>query len=112
MSTWSRRRFTATTPTGTTTKAVAAAAQLQTTDQLLDVAGTTTIDSNNGLRGTLDEVFLDMMKWTMVAGGKVDMTLPDGTTILADSMTYDRNKQFYSFKNVTLTLPSTPGETQ
>jgi lipopolysaccharide assembly outer membrane protein LptD (OstA) len=97
---------------GQVTKASASAAQLQTTDQLISVPGTTVVESTDGLKGTLDMVFLDAMNWTLAAGGKVDMTLPDGTHILADSMTYERNAQHYTFRNVTLELPMTPGESQ
>lgn len=104
--------LTATTVEGQVTKASASAAQLQTTDQLISVPGTTVVESTDGLKGTLDMVFLDAMNWTLAAGGKVDMTLPDGTRILADSMTYERNAQHYTFRNVTLELPMTPGEGQ
>lgn len=104
--------LTATTVAGQVTKATASAAQLQTTDQLISVPGATVVESTDGLKGRLDMVFLDAMNWTLAAGGKVDMTLPDGTRILADSMTYERNAQHYTFRNVTLELPMTPGESQ
>lgn len=104
--------LTATTVAGVVTRATASAAQLQTTDQLVNVPGTTAIESSEGLKGTLDMVFLDALNWTMAAGGKVDVTLPDGTHVLADSMTYERAKQHYTFRNVTLELPTTPGDNQ
>lgn len=104
--------LTVTTPTGTVTTATAPAGQLQTTNQLLDVPGTTTVSSTDGLKGTLDAVFLDIMNWRLTAGGKVDMTLPDGTHLTSDNMSYDRNTRHYTFRNVTLELPMTPGESQ
>jgi hypothetical protein len=103
--------FTATAPTGAVMKATADAAQLQTTDQLLDVPGTAYIEGTDGLKGTMDAVFLDLMNWTLAAGGKVDLTLADGTHIESDSMTYDRKLRRTTFTNVTLTLPMMPGDT-
>jgi lipopolysaccharide export system protein LptC len=103
-------KLTATTPDGTHTEATAAAAQLQTTDQLLDVPGTTTIESTSGFHGTLDGVFLDIMKWTMVASGRVDLTLPDGTRVESVGMTFDRDKHLTTFTDVTVTLPTLPGD--
>jgi lipopolysaccharide export system protein LptC len=111
-------KLTSATPDGIETTAIADAAQLQTTDQLLDVPGTTAINSTNGFFGTLDGVFLDIMNWTMVASGKVDLTLPDGMRIESVGMTFDRDKHLTTFTDVTVTLPmteddeATPGETQ
>ena len=102
-------KFSVTQPTASVMTATALDARLQTSSQLLDVPGTTTVASTDGLAGTLDAMFIDLMNWTMVAGGKVDLTLPDGTRIQADGMTYDRDKKLYTFSRVTLDLPMTPG---
>ncbi|MGV3491921.1 MAG: hypothetical protein ACO1OG_11420 [Devosia sp.] len=103
-------RFTATAPSGDLMIATAAGAQLQTTDQLLEVPGTATLESNGGLSGTLDAVFLDIMNWRMTAAGKVDLTLPDGTHIESDGMTYDRETRHFTFTRVKLQIPMLPGE--
>ncbi|MGV3491527.1 MAG: hypothetical protein ACO1OG_09420 [Devosia sp.] len=103
-------RFTATAPSGDLMIATAVGAQLQTTDQLLEVPGTATLESNGGLNGTLDAVFLDIMNWRMNAAGKVDLTLPDGTHIESDGMTYDREKRHFTFTKVKLQIPMLPGE--
>lgn len=88
-----------------------AAARLQTSDLLLDVPGTANLTSTDGLAGTLDGVFADLMNWKMTASGKVDIKWPDGSTIVSDGMSYDRKSGTYTFKDVTVTLTETPGET-
>lgn len=102
-------QFSLTQPSALVLTATADEARLQTGDQLLDVPGTTTVASTDGMAGTLDAMFVDLMNWTMVAGGKVDLSLADGTRIQADGMTYDRKKKLYTFTRVTLDLPMTPG---
>lgn len=92
-------------------RAEAAAAQFQTNDQLVTVPGITTVTSTDGLNGTLEAVFVDMLNWTMVASGKVDITLPGGSHLVSDGMSYDRKSGVYTFKRANVTLVSTPGET-
>lgn len=104
--------FTMTPPTGAAMQAEAAAAQFQTNDQLLNVPGVAHITSSEGLDGTLEAVFADLMNWTMVASGAVDITLAGGSNIISDGMTYDRGTGIYTFKNARVTLVSTPGETE
>ena len=91
---------------------MAAAAQFQTNDQLLNVPGVAHVTSTEGLDGTLEAVFADLMSWTMVASGNVNITLPSGSNIISDGMTYDRGTGIYTFKNARVTLVSTPGETE
>lgn len=104
--------FTMTPPKGAAMTAAAAAARLQTGDQLLDVPGTTHISSTEGLDGTLVGVFADLLNWKMVASGAVDLKLPGGSTIVSDGMTYDRATGIYTFKDVTVNLVETPGEAE
>lgn len=104
--------FTMTPPEGAAMQAEAAAAQFQTNDQLLNVPGVTHVTSTDGLDGTLELVFADLINWTMVASGAVNITLPSGSNIISDGMTYDRDSGIYTFKNARVTLVSTPGETE
>ncbi len=104
--------FTMTPRNGPKMTASAAAAQFQTGDQLLNIAGITTINSENGTFGTIEGAFVDLMHWTMVAGGAVDIKLPDGSSIKSTGMSYDRSAGLYSFTNATVTLMMTPGETR
>lgn len=104
--------FTMTPPEGAAMQAVAAAAQFQTNDQLLIVPGVVHITSSEGLDGTLEAVFADLMNWKMVASGAVNITMPGGSNIISDGMTYDRETGIYTFKHANVTLVSTPGETE
>lgn len=104
--------FTMTPPSGAAMAAEAAAARFQTNDQLLDVPGIAHVTSTDGLDGTLEAVFADLMNWKMVASGAVDIKLPGGSSIVSDGMTYDRATGIYTFKDVTVTLIATPGETE
>ncbi len=104
--------FTMTPTTGAAMQAEAAAAQFQTNDQLLNVPGVARVTSTEGLDGTLEGVFADLMNWRLVASGNVDITMPGGSHIVSDGMTYDRGTGIYTFKNARLTLGATPGETE
>jgi len=104
--------FTMTPPEGAAMQAAAAAAQFQTNDQLLNVPGVAHISSTEGLDGTLEGVFADLLHWKLVASGTVDITMPGGSHIVSDGMTYDHETGIYTFKNARVTLVSTPGETE
>lgn len=95
---------------GATVTATADAAQFQTSNQLLNVPGTTYVKGTDGLEGTVDGIFADLMKWTVTASGKVHIKLPDGSTLDSNGMSYDHKAALYSFKDVTVNLEMTPGE--
>lgn len=97
---------------GATLKAHSATAQFQTSNQLLNVPGTTYVSGTDGLKGTLDGIFADLMAYTMSASGKVHLEMPDGTTLDSVGMSYDHKSGQYSFKDVTVNLMMTPGEKQ
>jgi hypothetical protein len=88
------------------------AAQFQTSNQLLNVPGTTYVTGSDGLEGTVDGIFADLMNWTMTASGKVHVKLNDGSTLDASGMSYDHKAGLYSFSDVTVNLEMTPGETK
>lgn len=104
--------FTMTPLRGAEMRAQAAAAQFQTNDQLVNVPGVVHVTSNEGLDGTLEGVFADLMNWKLVASGAVNITLPGGSTVTSQGMTYDRQTGTYTFKRARVTLVSTPGEPQ
>ncbi|MDB5539714.1 MAG: hypothetical protein JWQ89_1441 [Devosia sp.] len=104
--------FTMTPTRGAAMTAEAAAARFQANDQLLDVPGVAHVTSTSGLDGTLEAVFADLMNWKMVASGAVDLKLPGGSTLTSDGMTFDRTTGIYTFKDVTVNLVTTPGETE
>jgi len=104
--------LTMTPPEGTAMSAKSATAQFQTSNQLLNVPGTTYVSGSDGLEGTVDGIFADLMNWTMTASGKVHVKLKDGSILDAGGMSYDHKAGLYSFSDVTVNLMMTPGETK
>lgn len=88
----------------------AGSAQLQMSDQTVTVAGVTEIESGDGMAGTVLDARLDVDAETMYSEGAVDLTFANGSTIVADSMTYDGAAQVWTFQRATVQLESTPGE--
>lgn len=101
--------FTMTPLSGAIFTAATPAAALQTTAQTLTVPGTLNVKSNDGMHGTLDGFFGDMLNWQIVAHGAVDLTFPAGMQVQSEGMTYDGNARLWSFTRATVTLPDTPG---
>lgn len=95
---------------GETLTARADSAQFQTSNQLLNVPGTTYVTGTDGLEGTLEGIFADLMAYTMTASGPVHIRLADGSTLDSDGMSYDHRSGVYTFKDVTVNLTMTPGE--
>jgi hypothetical protein len=96
-------------PGGATFEAAAPAAALETRTQTLTVPGTVTLSSDDGLHGTLEDFFGDLLGYSMVAHGAVDLTFPQGMQVQSQGMTYDGNTRRWSFSRATVTLPETPG---
>ena len=101
--------FTMTSTLGVTFSAEAPAAAMQTTAQTLTVPGTLGVTSNDGLHGTFEDFFGDMLNYAMVAHGAVDLTFPAGMQVQSEGMTYDGNTKVWTFTRATVTLPDTPG---
>lgn len=101
--------FTMTSTLGVTFSAAAPAATLQTAAQTLAVPGRLAVKSNDGLSGTLEDFFGDMLNYTMVAHGAVDLTFPAGMQVQSQGMTFDGNTKLWTFTRATVTLPETPG---
>jgi hypothetical protein len=103
--------FSMTPPGGASFEASAPGAALHTEAQTLTVPGTVTVSSNDGLHGTLDDFFGDMLGHSMVAHGAVDLTFPAGMQVQSQGMTYDGNAGLWTFSRASVTLPETPGGT-
>ena len=101
--------FSMTSTKGVTFTAAAPAAALQTAEQTLTVPGTLSVKSNDGLHGTLEDFFGDMLNYSIVAHGAVDLTFPEGMRVQSEGMTYDGNAKVWSFSRATVTLQVTPG---
>ncbi len=95
--------------TGVTFSAAAPLAALQSSQQTLTVPGVLSVRSDDGLTGTMEDFFGDMLNYSMVAHGAVDLTFPEGMEVQSQGMTYDGNARVWSFTRATVTLTETPG---
>lgn len=101
--------FTMASPDGVTFTATAPTAALQTGAQTLTVLGTLGVRSSDGLHGTMDDFFGDMLNASMVAHGAVDLTFREGMRVQSEGMTYDGTAKVWTFTRATVTLEETPG---
>jgi len=101
--------FSMASPNGVTFTGTAPTAALQTAAQTLTVPGTLGVSSSDGLRGTMEDFFGDMLNASIVARGAVDLTFPEGMRVQSEGMTYDGNAKVWTFTRATVTLEETPG---
>ncbi len=102
--------FTMTPPLeGPSYTALAVAARLETNTQRLSVDGIMQISGSDGTKGTLTAVSVDFIAKSMRATGPVALVMADGSTIEADSMSYEGSIQLFSFRRATVVLQATPG---
>ena len=90
--------------------ATAATANMETTDQVVRVDGVTRLSDQDGMEGTLLDMFADFPNQRMTTGGAVALRLSDGTTLDAETMSFDGNTQTWTFNKASLVLQMTPGE--
>jgi hypothetical protein len=101
--------LTVTKPSGAWIKASAEAAEMRLSTQSVYVPEAMVIGDSRGTQGTIIGVHADMTSETMVSDGAAKIRYHNGTTLDAESMTYDAKRQIWQFNGVTLIVPSTPG---
>lgn len=104
--------FSATPAEGPSLKAEAARAELQTSEQLLTVVDTTRFSSSDGMSGTVEGLFANMLKMQAEATGAVKAQFGAFGTLEAAGMRFDGNSRIWVFQQVRITLNITPGETE
>lgn len=97
-------------PSGATYEARAGQARMRLSAQLLTVEGPTEISGSNGLYGTIIDAEIEVGTERMRSGGSVHVTFEGGSTLEAQSMSYDGKAQLWTFNRATVMLASTPGE--
>lgn len=102
-------RLAMTSPNTPTMSAEADSAELNTTSQHLAVAGPTRFSSADGVAGSAEDLKANFTGKT-ADSGPVRLTMPDGTSLTADSMTYDHAARVWTFRRVTVSMPYTPGD--
>lgn len=84
-------------------------ASLRVSDQLVIADGPTHVKGDSGVSGTVDNATVDILGERLVAG-KADLSFAGGTTLEADTMSYDGKSKVWTFSNATLMFNTTPGE--
>lgn len=95
-------------PDGVSYFASAAAATMDTATEYVTVPGVVAVTGSDGLEGTLTDVAADNANEFLCSNGPVDLLLPDGTTIVADTMVRDGKAQLWTFTRATVVVPDLP----
>jgi lipopolysaccharide export system protein LptC len=102
-------RLAMTSPNTPTMSAEADSAELDTNSQRLAVPGPTSFSSADGVAGSAENLAADFIA-RHANSGAVQLSMPDGTSLTADSMDYDHSARVWTFKRVTVSMPYTPGD--
>jgi hypothetical protein len=86
----------------------AAAATMDTAANAVDVPGVATVTDSGGLFGTLTTVHSDFKSQLTTAAGPVNLTFPDGATLVAANMRFDGAADLWTFERSTLVIPNLP----
>jgi len=92
------------------TKAETKSAILDTKTQNVEVAGQGDVSGSDGTTGQFFNTLIDWPAQTFTSTGGAQLQFADGTTLDAKKAVYDLEKGVWTFSNVTVTMPSTPGE--
>jgi lipopolysaccharide export system protein LptC len=93
------------------TTATAKQATLDTVSQQVQIDAITDVTSSDGTIGRFTNTRIDWAAQMLNSVGGAHLEFADGTKLDADTATYDMEKAVWIFSRVTVTMPSTPGET-
>jgi len=96
-------------PNGVQAAATAAAAQIETELQQVNVPGVTELSETTGITGQLTGMLFDFAAQTVSASGPVTLTFAGGQTLDAAGMTFETATGRWTFSKVTLVVPDLPG---
>lgn len=99
-------------PDGVTILVQTPAAVLDTTGQIVEIAGQAQVSNSLGTSGVLRDTVFDYQAQRLTGSGPVDIVYADGTQLEAEGLTYDAAALVWTFTRATVTLPDTPGATQ
>ena len=88
----------------------APAATLDTSSEIVTIAGIAYVEDSTGTAGTIRDSVFDYVSQTLLAKGAVHIDYADGTTLDGVGMTYDAKHMVWTFSDADVTLPSTPGQ--
>lgn len=104
----SNAALTVTKPDGSWLKADAQAADMRLSAQTVSVRELMGIADSRGTNGTIRGVRVNLVTELMVSDGAASIRYHNGTTLDAETMTYDGKLQLWQFNRVTLVVPGTP----
>ena len=99
-------------PDGVTIMVDAPAAVLDTTGQVVEIAGIAEVRNSLGTSGVLRNTVFDYVAQRLTGNGPVSVDYADGTHLEAEGLTYDSTALVWTFTRATVTLPDTPGANQ
>lgn len=99
-------------PDGVTMLVETPAAVLDTSGQIVEIAGEAQISNSLGTTGILRNSIFDYEAQLLTGHGPVSIDYEDGTELEADGVTYDAATLIWTFTRATVTLPDTPGANQ
>ena len=99
-------------PDGVTMLVETPAAVLDTTGQVVEIAGEAEIGNSLGTTGILRNSIFDYRAQLLTGNGPVSIDYEDGTELEAEGVTYDAATLVWTFTRATVTLPDTPGANQ
>lgn len=104
--------LTMTKPDGVTIIVETPAAVLDTTGQIVEIAGQAQVSNSLGTSGVLHDTVFDYVAQRLTGTGPVDVVYADGTQLEAEGLTYDATALVWTFTRATVTLADTPGASQ
>ncbi|WEK03929.1 MAG: hypothetical protein P0Y65_17315 [Candidatus Devosia phytovorans] len=96
-------------PNGDTSNVEAEDAILDTALQIVEIRDEAQISDSAGTTGTIVNSIFDYAAQFLRGEGPVAINHADGTTIIAEGITYDAENLVWTFTRATVTLPDTPG---
>jgi hypothetical protein len=94
---------------GVVIEVAAAAAVLDTSQQIVEIPGLAEVSNSEGTSGILRDSVFDYQSQNLTGRGPVTVDYADGTHIEAEGLFYDSTTLVWTFERATVTLPDTPG---
>lgn len=97
---------------GVRREASAVDAVLDTVNQQVRIENGTEISESSGISGRLSDSVFDWASQTLTSNGPVVINYLDGSTVHAEGMVHEADRNRWTFTKAVVTLPDTPGEEQ
>lgn len=99
-------------PDGVRREASAVDAVLDTVNQQVRIENGTEISESTGISGRLSDSVFDWASQTLTSNGPVVINYSDGSTVQAEGLVHEADRNRWTFTKAVVTLPDTPGDEQ